>query len=62
MTRNPLDLVRQLAAAVRAAAGTEAPLPPHLAQLMSAREHFTVLANDQRVVESFVRERARAGR
>ncbi len=52
----------KFSAAVRAAAGTEAPLPPHLAQLMSAREHFTVLANDQRVVESFVRERARAGR
>jgi hypothetical protein len=29
---------------------------------MSAREHFTVLPNDQRVIEGFVRERARAAR
>jgi threonine synthase len=48
--------------AVRAATGTQAPLPPHLAQLMSAREHFTVLPNDQAVIEGFVRERARAAR
>jgi threonine synthase len=48
--------------AVRAATGTQAPLPAHLAQLMSAPEHFTVLPNDQRVIEGFVRERARAAR
>ncbi|MDB5571675.1 MAG: threonine synthase [Hyphomicrobiales bacterium] len=47
--------------AVRAATGTAAPLPPHLAQLMAAREHFTVLPNEQGAVERFVRERARAG-
>jgi len=47
--------------AVRGAIGQAAPLPPHLAQLMSAREHFTVLPNDQAAIERFVRDRARAG-
>jgi threonine synthase len=46
--------------AVTAAVGAPAPLPPHLAQLMAAREHFSVLPNDQAAVERFVRERARA--
>ncbi len=46
--------------AVRAAAGTEAPLPTHLAKLIAAPEHFTVLPNDQGAIERFVRERARA--
>ncbi len=48
--------------AVTAAVGSAAPLPPHLAQLMSAREHFTVLPNDQVAIERFVRERARAAK
>jgi threonine synthase len=51
----------KFADAVKGAVGAAAPLPPHLAQLMSAREHFTVLPNDQSAVERFVRERARAG-
>ncbi|MDP2356325.1 MAG: threonine synthase [Beijerinckiaceae bacterium] len=48
--------------AVTAAVGAAAPLPPHLAQLMAAREHFSVLPNDQAAVERFVRERARAAK
>ena len=48
--------------AVTAAVGSAAPLPKHLAQLMSAREHFTVLPNDQAAIERFVRERARAAK
>jgi threonine synthase len=51
----------KFADAVRAATGEAAPLPHHLAELMTAREHFTVLPNDQQAVELFVRERARAG-
>jgi threonine synthase len=47
--------------AVRAATGTQAALPTHLAKLTSAPEHFTVLPNDRGAVERFVRERARAG-
>ena len=50
----------KFADAVTAAVGAAAPLPRHLAQLMSAREHFTVLPNDQAAVERFVKERARA--
>jgi len=48
--------------AVKKATGLTAPLPPHLAKLTEAREHFTVLPNDQGAIERFVRERARAAR
>ncbi|MDH7797441.1 MULTISPECIES: threonine synthase [unclassified Beijerinckia] len=48
--------------AVKKATGSSAPLPPHLAKLAEAREHFTVLPNDQGAIERFVRERARAAR
>jgi threonine synthase len=38
------------------------PLPTHLADLMARKERFSVLPNDQGVIESFIRERARAVR
>ena len=38
-----------------------APLPAHLADLMSRPEHFTVLPNDPGAVTHFLREHARAG-
>jgi threonine synthase len=44
------------------ATGQDPALPAHLAGLMDKPERFTVLANDQAVVEAFVRERARAAR
>jgi threonine synthase len=46
--------------AVKKATGLAAPLPQHLAELVAAREHFTVLPNEQGAIERFVRERARA--
>jgi threonine synthase len=48
--------------AVEAAIGVRPVLPPHLADLMMRREHFTVLPNDLGSVESFLRSRARAAR
>jgi threonine synthase len=48
--------------AVERATGRHPALPPHLAGLMDRPERFTVLANDQAVVESVIRERARAVR
>jgi threonine synthase len=48
--------------AVERATGMRPKLPPHLADLMERQERFTVLANDQGAVESFIRERARAVR
>ena len=48
--------------AVKKATGATAPLPAHLAGLMDKKERFTVLANDQGAVETFVRERARAAK
>lgn len=48
--------------AVKKATGISAPLPPHMAGLMDKKERFTVLANDQSVIEKFIRERARAAR
>jgi threonine synthase len=48
--------------AVFKAAGVRAPLPAHLEGMMERKEHFTVLANDQAVVERFIKERARAGK
>jgi threonine synthase len=40
--------------AVRAATGVAAPLPPHLAHLMNARERVTVLPNDRAAVAAFI--------
>jgi threonine synthase len=40
--------------AVRAATGLTAPLPPHLAHLMTARERVTVLPNDRAAVAAFI--------
>ena len=48
--------------AVFKAAGVRAPLPAHMEGLMERKEHFTVLANDQSVIERFIKERARAGK
>jgi threonine synthase len=47
-------------AAVKAASGVEPALPAHLADLHQRKERFTVLANDQKLVEDFVRRRSRA--
>jgi threonine synthase len=40
--------------AVRAATGLTAPLPPHLAHLMTARERVTILPNDRAAVAGFI--------
>jgi threonine synthase len=48
--------------AVEAATGIRPPLPPHMADLYDRSERFTVLANDQAAVETFIRERGRAAR
>jgi threonine synthase len=48
-------------AAVQAACGVHPELPSWLGDLMQREEHFTVLANDQGVIERFIAERARAG-
>ena len=47
-------------AAVEAACGVSPGLPPHLSDLHAREERFTVLPNEQRAVESFVREHSRA--
>ncbi|MGE3246172.1 MAG: threonine synthase [Beijerinckiaceae bacterium] len=46
--------------AVRKATGVEAPLPAHLADIFERKERFTVVANDQRTVEDFIKERVRS--
>jgi threonine synthase len=46
--------------AVEAASTVRPRLPSQLADLHERGEHFTLLANDQRCVEAFVRERSRA--
>jgi threonine synthase len=48
--------------AVERATGHRPALPPHLAELMAGTERFTVLPNEQGVLETFIRERARAVR
>ncbi|WP_046866469.1 threonine synthase [Microvirga massiliensis] len=48
--------------AVERATGVRPALPPHLEDLLSREERFTVLPHDQARVERFVRERARAAR
>ena len=47
-------------AAVKAASGIDPPLPAHMADLHQREERFTVLANDQKLVEDFVRSHSRA--
>jgi threonine synthase len=44
--------------AVEKAIKVRPPLPPHLADLMSRQERFTILPNDQGAVRRFIRERA----
>ena len=48
-------------AAVKAACGVEPQLPVWLADLMDRKESFTVLDNDLKVVQEFVRRNSRAG-
>eukprot|EP01037_Dinobryon_pediforme_P009603 gene9603-9680_t len=43
--------------AVKAATGIHPALPEHLADLFDRKEKFTVLANDQATIESFIRQR-----
>jgi len=45
--------------AVERAIGRRPELPPHLAEVVSRREHYATLANDPAAVARFVRERAR---
>ena len=46
--------------AVEKATGVRPALPPHLADLMSRKEQFTVVPNDRFAVARFIRSRARA--
>jgi threonine synthase len=46
--------------AVERAIGLRPPLPAHLADLMSRREHFTIVPNELGAVRRFIHERARA--
>jgi len=48
--------------AMTQAIGAATPLPPHMERIMSAPEHFTVLANDASVIASFIDSHARATR
>ena len=47
--------------AIEHAIGVRPPLPAYMADLFGRPERFTVLANDQGVVERFVRERVGRG-
>jgi threonine synthase len=47
--------------AVSKATGRKPELPAHLADLFARPERFTVLPNDIGRIETFVRQRARAG-
>jgi threonine synthase len=47
--------------AVEAATGLRPPLPPHMADLMTRKEHVTVLPNDLSAVEAFISRTARLG-
>jgi threonine synthase len=47
--------------AVHAATGIAAPLPPHLAHLMGARERVSVLPNDPAAVAAFIRSTLGSG-
>ena len=45
--------------AVFAATGVRPALPPHLADLMERKEHFTVIANEQKAIEQFISQHGR---
>jgi threonine synthase len=47
--------------AVEAATGLRPPLPPHMADLLTRKEHVTVLPNDLSAVEAFISRTARLG-
>lgn len=49
-------------AAVEAATGISAPLPPHLEDIFARAERFDVLPNDQARIEAFLRERMQGQR
>ncbi|WP_036258646.1 threonine synthase [Methylocapsa aurea] len=44
--------------AIALATGQRPPLPAHLAGLFDKKEHFTILPNDQKEIERFIRARA----
>jgi threonine synthase len=46
--------------AVTRATGEHPALPPHMADLMTREERFTVLPNNRAAVEAFIRDRSRA--
>jgi threonine synthase len=48
--------------AVKAASGIEPPLPTWLSDLYERPERYDILANDQSVIEEFIRARSRVGR
>ncbi len=48
--------------AVQAATGNRPQLPPHLAHILTAKETFDVLPNDQSSIAHFIRARARAAK
>ena len=45
--------------AVFAATGVKPALPPHLADLLERKEHFTVIANEQKAIELFISQHGR---
>ena len=45
--------------AVFAATGVRPALPPHLADLLERKEHFTVIANEQKAIEQFISQHGR---
>ncbi len=45
--------------AVLAATGVRPALPPHLADLLERKEHFTVIANEQKAIEQFISQHGR---
>jgi threonine synthase len=45
--------------AVKQATGIHPALPPHLADLLTRQEHFTVVANDVTAIESFIAKHSR---
>jgi threonine synthase len=47
--------------AVKKATGIHPALPPHLADLLERKEHFTVVANDVTAIESFIAKHSRIG-
>ena len=47
--------------AVKQATGIHPALPPHLADLLERKEHFTVVANDVTAIESFIAKHSRIG-